>query len=86
VSTESDRVGWLPVGDAVAAVDAGEMFMMPPTYLTCLELDQYADPASALAAAVGRRVEMFTPEVVANRKRVSLPAAYELLLAKHRSR
>ncbi len=37
--------------------------MLPPTYLTCLEVGQYADPAGVLAESRGRSVEMFMPEV-----------------------
>jgi len=64
VSTESSSVTWLPAMGAVEAVEASEMLMLPPTYLTCLEVAQYPDPASVLAAAGGRTVEMFTPQVV----------------------
>ena len=64
VSTESSKVTWLPAGDAVAAVDAGSMFMLPPTYLTCLEVSRHASPAEVLAACADRDVEMFTPEVI----------------------
>ncbi len=64
VSTESDRVAWVGTHDAVSGVDAGELAMLPPTYLTCLELAAYADPDAALAAAAERRVEMFMPELV----------------------
>jgi len=64
VSTESSSVTWLPAMGAVEAVEASEMLMLPPTYLTCLEVAQYPDPASVLAAAGGRSVEMFTPQVV----------------------
>ena len=64
VSTESSSVTWLPAMSAVAAVEGGDMFMLPPTYLTCLEVGQYADPAAVLAEAAGRDVDMFTPEVV----------------------
>ena len=35
--------------------------MLPPTYLTCLEVGQYADPAAVLDAARDRSVEMFMP-------------------------
>ena len=38
VSTESSEVTWLPARDAVAAVDEDRIFMLPPTYLTCLEV------------------------------------------------
>lgn len=64
VSTESDEVTWLPVEEAARQVESGEIFMLPPTYLTCLDVAQYDDPAAALAEAEGRTVEMFMPEVV----------------------
>jgi 8-oxo-dGTP pyrophosphatase MutT (NUDIX family) len=63
VSTESSAVTWLPALGACDAVDAHELGMMPPTYVTCLEVGQYADPGAVLAAAVGRDLEMFTPAV-----------------------
>jgi 8-oxo-dGTP pyrophosphatase MutT (NUDIX family) len=63
VSTESSSVTWRPALEAVQAVDDGEIMMMPPTYLTCLEIGQHADPAEVLAASADRSVEMFTPEV-----------------------
>lgn len=63
VSTESDLVAWLPASEAVARADAGEVMMLPPTYLTCLEVAQHATPDAVLHAARDRGVEMFTPEV-----------------------
>jgi hypothetical protein len=48
---------------ACDAVDAHELGMMPPTYLTCLEVGQYADTDAVLAAAGGRDLTMFTPAV-----------------------
>jgi len=51
VSTESDKVTWLSVHDAIRAVDAGDMMMLPPTYCTCLELYDCASPGEVLAAA-----------------------------------
>ena len=50
VSTESDQVVWLPVREAIDAVDDGTMAMLPPTYCTCLELYDSAAAAEALAA------------------------------------
>lgn len=64
VSTESDHVTWLPAAAAVASADAWERFLLPPTYLSCLEIARYADPDAVLAASRGRTVEMFMPEVV----------------------
>src|SRR5215217_4190978 len=63
VSSESSSVTWMPALEAVQAVDDGELMMMPPTYLTCLEIGQHADPAEVLAVSAGRSVDMFTPEV-----------------------
>lgn len=61
VSTESDQVTWLPVDEALAQADAGEIGMMPPTYLNALEVAQHATVADVLGAASGRRIAMFAP-------------------------
>ena len=63
VSTESDTVSWLPAMDAVREVEEKRLLMLPPTYLTCLEVGQYDEPEAVLAEAQGRHVEMFTPQV-----------------------
>jgi 8-oxo-dGTP pyrophosphatase MutT (NUDIX family) len=75
VSSESSSVAWMPALEAVQAVDDGELMMMPPTYLTCLEVGQHADPAAVLAAAADRSVDMFTPEVTgeADEATLSMP-------------
>ncbi len=75
VSSESSSVTWKPALEAVQAVDDGELMMMPPTYLTCLEVGQHADPAAVLAAAADRSVDMFTPEVTgaADEATLSMP-------------
>ena len=78
VSTESSSVAWLPAMSAVEAVDASEMLMLPPTYLTCLEIGQYDAPEHVLAAAAGRRVEMFTPQVVGEGEEATLSMPEEL--------
>jgi 8-oxo-dGTP pyrophosphatase MutT (NUDIX family) len=63
VSSESASVAWMSVQQATASVEAGDLLMMPPTYLTCLEVGQYGSPREVLDAARGRTVEMFTPAV-----------------------
>jgi 8-oxo-dGTP pyrophosphatase MutT (NUDIX family) len=75
VSSESSSVTWRPALEAVQAVEDGELMMMPPTYLTCLEVGQHADPAAVLAASAGRSVDMFTPEVTgeADEATLSMP-------------
>ena len=75
---------WLPAIRAVEQVEAGEMFMLPPTYLTCLDVAEHADPDEVLAEAGGRDVEMFTPEVVEDGEEfvLSVPPRYADLLAR----
>ena len=86
VSSESSSVTWLPALGACDAVDTLELGMMPPTYVTCLEVGQYADPAAVLEAAHGRTVEMFTPAVepLDEGHTLSLPDDLRPLLAARR--
>lgn len=63
VSTESSSVTWLPAAVAADEVDAGALAMLPPTYLTCLEIGRHGEPADVLEEAARRSVEMFTPTV-----------------------
>jgi 8-oxo-dGTP pyrophosphatase MutT (NUDIX family) len=82
VSSESSSVTWLPALDAVAAVERDEILMLPPTFLTCLEIGQYPSADSALSAAASRTVDMFTPEVISSGSEfvLSTPPTYEALL------
>ncbi|WP_309647180.1 NUDIX domain-containing protein [Nocardioides sp.] len=63
VSTESSSVHWVPARLAADQADGGELAMMPPTYLTCLEVAQHSSPTEVLSVAEGRTVDMFTPSV-----------------------
>jgi 8-oxo-dGTP pyrophosphatase MutT (NUDIX family) len=63
VSSESSEVVWLPARVVADRADAGDVLMLPPTYLTCLEIGTYETPGAVLDAATGRSVEMFTPSV-----------------------
>jgi 8-oxo-dGTP pyrophosphatase MutT (NUDIX family) len=83
VSSESSAVTWLPALGACDAVDAHELGMMPPTYVTCLEVGQYADPDAVLAAARGRDLAMFTPAVEPDAT-MSVPDRVHDLLAARR--
>jgi hypothetical protein len=71
---------------ACDAVDRRELGMMPPTYVTCLEVGQYADPDAVLAAATGRDLTMFTPAVEGEGAgaTMSVPGRYAALLAARR--
>jgi len=86
VSTESSEVTWLPAGDAVAMAERGEMLMLPPTYLTSLEVSGYASAAEVVEAAHGRTVEMHTPDIerVDDRWTLSMPPHLRPILAAHR--
>ncbi|MGZ5405902.1 MAG: NUDIX hydrolase [Nocardioides sp.] len=83
VSSESSSVAWVPAMTAVERAEAGDLFMMPPTYLTCLDVGQHAGPDEVLAEAAGRSVEMFTPTVVSDGDEfvLSMPERYQPLVA-----
>jgi 8-oxo-dGTP pyrophosphatase MutT (NUDIX family) len=83
VSTESSSVHWTPALAAVEAVEAREILMLPPTYLTCLDVAQHPTPDHVLAEAAGRTVEMFTPQVVSSGDEfvLSMPERYRPLVA-----
>ena len=63
VTSESDQVAWLRPDDAVRAVEAGEMLMLPPTYLCCRDLSPYDAVADALAAAADREIRAIQPTI-----------------------
>ena len=88
VSSESARVVWMPAGDAVAAVDDGRMYMLPPTYLTCLEVSRHPTPDDVLAACADRDLEMFMPEVVDDGEGFTLsrPVRLDPIVEEHFSR
>jgi 8-oxo-dGTP pyrophosphatase MutT (NUDIX family) len=88
VSTESDHVVWLPVLRALEQAEAREILMLPPTYITSLEVAQYADPQAVIDAAADRTVEMFCPAVVEDGEGFTLsrpPHADALLEARARN-
>jgi 8-oxo-dGTP pyrophosphatase MutT (NUDIX family) len=63
VSTESSSVAWIPARVAAMQADAGELALMPPTYLTSMEVGEHDSPEEVLAVAAARSVEMFCPSV-----------------------
>jgi 8-oxo-dGTP pyrophosphatase MutT (NUDIX family) len=87
VSSESASVVWLPALAAAEAAEQGTLALMPPTYLTCLDVAAQGSPEEVLAAARGRRVEMFTPaveEVDGGHALTLLPRHRELLAGRGR--
>jgi 8-oxo-dGTP pyrophosphatase MutT (NUDIX family) len=87
VSTESDQVVWKASAGAADEADAGTLAMLPPTYLTCLEIGRHGSVAEVMAAADGRRVEMFMPEVepLGEGWTLSMPDRLRPLVAARRS-
>lgn len=88
VSTESDHVVWLPALRAVEQAEGREILMLPPTYITSLDIAQYADPEAVIAEAARRRVEMFCPAVEEEGEHFTLtrpPHADALLEARARN-
>jgi 8-oxo-dGTP pyrophosphatase MutT (NUDIX family) len=63
VTSESDQVAWIRPGDAVRAVEAGEMLMLPPTYLCCRDLSSYDVVSGALAASAHREIRAIQPTI-----------------------
>jgi 8-oxo-dGTP pyrophosphatase MutT (NUDIX family) len=87
VSTESSEVVWLPAAVAADAADAGQLSMLPPTYLTCLEVGQHPTVDAVVDAAHGRTVEMFMPTVepLGEGWTLSMPDDLRPLVAERRS-
>ena len=63
VSSESSSVAWIPARVAADQADAGELALMPPTYLTSMEVGTLSSPDEVLSVAASRSVEMFCPGV-----------------------
>jgi len=63
LAREADRAVWAPLLKVLAAVDAGETSMLPPTHITCRELSTLS-AKDVLAAAAQRRIFPIAPELV----------------------
>lgn len=74
VSTESDQVTWSPALQAAEDAEAQKVLMLPPTYMTCLEVGQYADADAVLEAAQERSVQMFMPELQTDEQGTTMTA------------
>lgn len=87
VSTESDQVHWVPARTAAEQAEAQEILMLPPTYITSLDVAKFADPDAVLAEAASRTVEMFCPAVEPDGEGFTLtrPPAADALLAERTS-
>ena len=61
VSSEAVAVEWISVRDAIHRADRGDMLMLPPQYVTCLELFGFSDTAETMA--VVKNSESIAPSV-----------------------
>lgn len=86
VSSESSEVVWLSAAEAAEQADRGDLAMLPPTYLTCLEIGTIGDVEAVMAAGLERTVEMFMPEVepLGDGFTLSMPDALRPLVAARR--
>ena len=73
VSTESDQATWQRIRDAIRAVDAGKMLMLPPTYATCCEMYDALTPAEAMAHAASLPHQMIEPVADETHTRLVIP-------------
>ncbi len=53
----------MSAADAAAAADSGTMMMLPPTFLTCLDVAQHPTVHHVLDESRTRSLEMFCPAV-----------------------
>ncbi len=82
VSSESSEVTWLSARIAADRAEDGEVWMLPPTYLTCLELGTF-DSVDDILEASDRDVDMFTPAVEPGSEGwvLSIPERHRALMA-----
>lgn len=75
VSGEADQVAWMTPAEAVASVQSGEIAMLPPTYITLLEMSGFDAVADVLAASADRDITTVVPgvEIVADQGFLTLP-------------
>ncbi|MFS3127357.1 NUDIX hydrolase [Nocardioides sp. Bht2] len=79
VSTESDKVEWLAVREALKLADAGKMLLLPPTYATLCEIYDATSSQEALEHSAALPFEMIEPTFdVASGRLESRPRIVEL--------
>jgi len=64
MSGEADRAAWAPLSHVLAAIDAGEAQMMPPTIATCREVAAHR-AADIVDVAATRTFSTIEPKLVA---------------------
>ncbi len=81
VSTETDQVAWWSIADALAAVGAGEMLMLPPTVVTLAELYDATSTDQALAVARALPWAMTEPVFHLESETLVIPSRFSELAA-----
>jgi 8-oxo-dGTP pyrophosphatase MutT (NUDIX family) len=73
--TEMDVVSWLKPHEALAAYDAGDLPMLPPTVITLRELSGFDEVSAVLAAGPGRKLDPVRPKILDDEEgiRIELP-------------
>lgn len=76
VSGEADHVAWMTPAAALAGVEAGDMGMLPPTYVTLRDIAEYTSIEQVWRAAPERRITPIVPgvEIVGDAALLTLPA------------
>lgn len=64
--SEADRAAWMPLQQALAAVDSGTAAMFPPTQFTCRELAGFGAASEALTHAASREIVTVRPRIVSD--------------------
>lgn len=86
VSTESDRVAWWSLRDALAAFVDGDMMMLPPTAVTLAQLYDAGSPAEALAIARALPWELAEPVFDLETELLVIPRHFGELLERIRAK
>jgi 8-oxo-dGTP pyrophosphatase MutT (NUDIX family) len=81
---ESVEADWMPVAEALTAVDEKRMLVLPPQYCTFLELFDCRTPADVFAAAPGQDLRTVEPDAVLDGDTASIDLP-DRLVALHRS-
>lgn len=61
---EIDEFAWFTPQRAMAAQQAGEIVLAPPTYITIHQMSAFPDTRAALADLDAREVDVFSPRIV----------------------
>jgi len=64
LTSEADRASWVPIAEALAAVEAGRAAMLPPTAFMCRTLMEFQETEEALRHAESRSIATVRPRII----------------------